>query len=62
MKNILFLFIAGLFVLQSCIINSEIVYHKDASSTSVTDIDMRQFISEMKAMTCLLYTSDAADE
>lgn len=27
------------------------VYHKDASSTSVTDIDMKQFIAEMKAMT-----------
>lgn len=51
MKNIFLLFIAGLFVLQSCTINSEIVYHKDAASTSVTDIDMRQFISEMKAMT-----------
>ncbi|SFN72463.1 hypothetical protein SAMN05421594_3960 [Chryseobacterium oleae] len=51
MKKILFLFTAALFVLQSCTINSEIVYHKDAASTSVTDIDMRQFISEMKAMT-----------
>ncbi|MDP9959010.1 hypothetical protein [Chryseobacterium lathyri] len=46
-----FLFIVSLFVLQSCIINSEIVYHTDAASTSVTDIDMKQFISEMKAMT-----------
>lgn len=51
MKKILFLFTAALFVLQSCTINSEIVYHKDAASTSVTDIDMRQFITEMKAMT-----------
>ncbi|MCT2564451.1 hypothetical protein [Chryseobacterium herbae] len=51
MKKILFLLTAALFVLQSCTINSEIVYHKDAASTSVTDIDMRQFISEMKAMT-----------
>ncbi|MGG5209598.1 hypothetical protein ACQWU4_11670 [Chryseobacterium sp. MIQD13] len=51
MKKILFLFVAALFVLQSCTINSEIVYHKDAASSSVTDIDMRQFISEMKAMT-----------
>lgn len=51
MKKILFLFTAALFMLQSCTINSEIVYHKDAASTSVTDIDMRQFITEMKAMT-----------
>ncbi|KMQ66824.1 hypothetical protein ACM46_04805 [Chryseobacterium angstadtii] len=51
MKKILFLFTAALFVLQSCSINSEIVYHKDSASTSVTDIDMKQFIAEMKAMT-----------
>lgn len=51
MKNIFFLIIAAAFVLQSCSINSEIVYHKDAASTSVTDIDMKQFIAEMKAMT-----------
>lgn len=51
MKKILLLFIATAFVLQSCTINSEIVYHGDATSTSVTDIDMRQFIAEMKAMT-----------
>lgn len=51
MKKILFLFTAALFVLQSCTINSEIVYHKDAASTSVTDIDMKQFITEMKSMT-----------
>lgn len=38
-------------MLQSCSVNSEIVYHKDASSTSVTDIDTREFISEMMAMT-----------
>lgn len=51
MKKIFLLLIAAAFVLQSCIINSEIVYHKDAASTSVTDIDMKQFIAEMKAMT-----------
>lgn len=51
MKNILFLFIVAVLGLQSCTINSEIVYHKDAASTSVTDIDMKQFMAEMKAMT-----------
>ncbi|CAM2782431.1 hypothetical protein DRF59_04470 [Chryseobacterium flavum] len=45
------LFLISLFLLQSCIVNSEIVYHKDASSTSVTDIDNRGFMTEMKAMT-----------
>ncbi|MDQ0783595.1 hypothetical protein [Chryseobacterium sp. W4I1] len=49
--KLLLLFIAAAFVLQSCTINSEILYHTDAASTSVTDIDMRQFISEMKSMT-----------
>jgi len=38
-------------MLQSCSVNSEIVYHKDAASTSVTDIDTREFMSEMMAMT-----------
>ncbi|PIF44071.1 hypothetical protein CLU96_0999 [Chryseobacterium sp. 52] len=51
MKKIFFLFIAAALVLQSCTINSEIAYYKDAASTSVTDIDMKQFIAEMKAMT-----------
>lgn len=51
MKNILFFFIVAVLGLQSCTINSEIVYHKDAASTSVTDIDMKQFMAEMKAMT-----------
>lgn len=38
-------------MLQSCSVNSEIVYHKDAASTSVTNIDTREFMSEMMAMT-----------
>ncbi|RKE75761.1 MULTISPECIES: hypothetical protein [unclassified Chryseobacterium] len=49
-KNIL-LFLISLFILQSCSINSEIVYHKDAASSSVTDIDTREFMAEMMAMT-----------
>lgn len=51
MNKSVFLFLISLFSLQSCSINSEIVYHKNATSSSVTDIDMKQFISEMKAMT-----------
>lgn len=38
-------------MLQSCSINSEITYHKDAASSTVTDIDTREFMAEMMAMT-----------
>lgn len=38
-------------MLQSCSVNSEIVYHKDAASTSIMDIDIREFMTEMMAMT-----------
>lgn len=51
MKRTFLLLVISLFALQSCTINSEIVYHKDASSSMLTDIDMREFIKEMKAMT-----------
>ncbi|AZA81107.1 hypothetical protein C1637_00560 [Chryseobacterium lactis] len=51
MKKTIVLFLISLFMLQSCSINSEIIYHKDAASTSVTDIDTREFMAEMKAMT-----------
>ncbi|MDQ1857913.1 MULTISPECIES: hypothetical protein [unclassified Chryseobacterium] len=51
MKKTIILFLISLFILQSCSINSEIVYHKDAASSSVTDIDTREFMAEMMAMT-----------
>jgi len=51
MKRTFFLLFISLFALQSCKINSEIVYHKDAASTAITDIDIKDFIKEMKAMT-----------
>lgn len=51
MKKNIILFLISLFILQSCSINSEIVYHKDAASSSVTDIDTREFMAEMMAMT-----------
>lgn len=51
MKKTFFLLIISLFALQSCKINSEIVYHKDAASTAITDIDIKDFVKEMKAMT-----------
>ncbi|REC48246.1 hypothetical protein DRF67_07880 [Chryseobacterium pennipullorum] len=51
MKKMIVLFLIGLFTLQSCSVSSEITYHKDSSSTFVTDIDTREFMSEMQAMT-----------
>ncbi len=54
MKKAVFSFVIaflGILTLQSCNINSEIVYHKDLSSTTVMDIDVREFMKEMKAMT-----------
>ncbi|ASW75547.1 hypothetical protein IQ37_09265 [Chryseobacterium piperi] len=50
MKINFFLLLISLITLQSCRINSEIVYHKDAASSTVMDIDVRKFIAEMKAM------------
>ncbi len=38
-------------MLQSCSINSEITYHNDAASTSVIDINTKDFMTEMMAMT-----------
>lgn len=51
MKKTIVLFLISLFILQSCSVNSEIVYHKDAASTSVTDIETKEFMEEMMAMT-----------
>lgn len=50
MKKILFLLVISLFTLQSCSINSEIVYHKDSASTTMIDIDMKEAMSMMKPM------------
>ncbi|WP_294328360.1 hypothetical protein [uncultured Chryseobacterium sp.] len=51
MKKIFFLLLSSIFILQSCNVTSEIIYHKDATSTSVTDIDMRRFLAEVRAAT-----------
>ncbi|WEK68607.1 MAG: hypothetical protein P0Y62_12180 [Candidatus Chryseobacterium colombiense] len=50
MKKILFLLVISLFALQSCTINSEIVYHKDAASTTLMDIDMKDAMAMLKSM------------
>ncbi len=50
MKKILFLLVISLFTLQSCTINSEIVYHKDAASTTLMDIDMKEAMTMFKSM------------
>lgn len=50
MKKILFLLVISLFALQSCSVNSEIVYHKDAASTALMDIDMKEAMTMFKSM------------
>lgn len=51
MKKIIVLFLISLFTLQSCSINTEIIYHKDSAVSMVTDVDTREFMVEMQAMT-----------
>ncbi|KIC62397.1 hypothetical protein [Chryseobacterium taiwanense] len=50
MKKILFLLVISLFTLQSCTVNSEIVYHKDAASTALMDIDMKEAMTMFKSL------------
>lgn len=50
MKKILFLLLISLFALQSCTVNSEIVFHKDAASTALMDIDMKDAMAMFKSM------------
>lgn len=50
MKKILFLLVISLFTLQSCTVNSEIVFHKDAASTTLMDIDMKDAMAMFKSM------------
>jgi hypothetical protein len=38
------------FTLQSCTVNSEIVFHKDAASTTLMDIDMKDLMAMFKSM------------
>ncbi len=51
MKKTIVLFLISLFTLQSCSINTEMLYHKDAASSAIIDIDSREFMAEMQAMT-----------
>lgn len=51
MKKAIVLLLISLFTLQSCNINTEVLYHKDAATSMITDIDTREFIAEMQAMT-----------
>ncbi|MCE3074935.1 hypothetical protein [Chryseobacterium gwangjuense] len=50
MKKILFLLVITLITLQSCTVNSEIVYHKDAASTTLMDVDMKEAMMMFKSM------------
>ncbi|RKS96803.1 hypothetical protein [Chryseobacterium defluvii] len=49
-KSLLFVLLICFFALQSCSINSEIIYHKDSASTMVMDIDMKEAMEMMKSM------------
>lgn len=51
MKKTIVLFLISLFTLQSCSINTEVVYHKDSATSMITDVDTREFMAEMQAMT-----------
>lgn len=51
MKKSIVLFLISLFILQSCSINTEITYHKDSAESMITDVDAREFMAEMQAMT-----------
>ncbi|MDN3690886.1 hypothetical protein QWZ06_00665 [Chryseobacterium tructae] len=51
MKKTIVLFLISLFTLQSCNINTEVLYHKDTATSLITDIDTREFMAEMEAMT-----------
>lgn len=50
MKKIFLMLIVSIFSLQSCSLNSEITYHKDAASTTMMDVDMKDAMSMMKSM------------
>lgn len=51
MKKSIVLFLISLFILQSCSVNTEITYHKDSAESMITDVDTREFMAEMQAMT-----------
>ena len=51
MKKTIVLFLISLFTLHSCTINTEMIYHKDSASSVITDVDTREFMAEMEAMT-----------
>ena len=51
MKKTIVLFLISLFTLQSCNINTEVIYHKDTATSMITDVDTREFMAEMQAMT-----------
>lgn len=49
-KNLFYFLMIALFALQSCSLNSEITYHKDAASTAVMDLDMKEAMDMLNAM------------
>lgn len=49
MKKVLFLLLISLFVLQSCSVESEVIFHKNSTSTTMVDIDMKDAIVVLKS-------------
>ena len=51
MKKLIYLSLLGFIalMLQSCSINSDITYHKDAASSTLMDMDFREMITMMKS-------------
>lgn len=49
-KLLLYILFANALVLQSCNVNSDIIFHKDAATTFQMDIDMKDFMKAVKEM------------
>lgn len=49
MKKILFFFLVSLFTIQSCSVESEITFHKNKTSSTMMDVDMKDAMAILKA-------------
>ncbi|GAA5099275.1 hypothetical protein GCM10023210_36490 [Chryseobacterium ginsengisoli] len=49
MKKILFFLFVILFVIQSCSVESEVIFHKDKASSTMINIDMKDAMTILKA-------------
>jgi hypothetical protein len=49
MKKVLFLLLISFFALQSCSVESEVIFHKNSTSTTMIDIDMKDAMAVLKS-------------